>query len=394
MKRRDLILTGSALATAGLAAGAAHAQSVPAQARSSPNIFEFGARGDGTTDDSAAFKQALQVAAKEMRKVVVPAFTYGIHHTITFTSTAHTSRQWGLDCQGAVLLSKVTGGDVMSLTSHHIVRYFGISGGLTIRGSGRDKNGLRIFAPGPGGKHFYNFSLADLSIEGVGEDGLRLEGNVFECQVLNSYFQDCGNNGATFAHSQAGICSSVNVIGCYFNQNGRFGLLATNFDDKHGGATDIRVIGGYCRENKLYGFYYNNGTAQGASVQQVGFENNCKSKSAGDPTGAHIFAQTRMQVRDCAGYNEFGGATYFLRGYFSALTTLDGCSQTSGGAVKATGKSRLVQVNGPATGHVIMRECVGGFDVASGSSAGWQAINCTGPSPVGNLPVNATKSST
>jgi len=277
MKRRDVFLKGTLLATAGLAAGAAQAQTVPAQPRTGPHIFEFGARGDGTTDDSAAFKQALQVAAKEMRKVVVPAVTYGIHHTIAFTSTAHTSRQWGLDCQGAVLLSTVSGGD-----------------------------------------------------------GLRLEGNAFECQVLNSYFQDCGENG---------------------------------------GATDVRVIGGYCRENKLYGFYYNNGTAQGASIQQVGFENNCKSKSPGDPTGAHIFAQTCMQVRDCAGYNEFGGATYLLRGYFSALTTLDDCSQTSGGAMKATGKTRLVQVNGPASGHVVMRECVGGLDVASGSSAGRQKVN-------------------
>ena len=38
-----------------------------------------------------------------------------------------------------------------------------------------------------------------------------------------------------------------------------------------GGAADIRVYGGYCRENKSYGFYYNNGTSPGACIQQVGF---------------------------------------------------------------------------------------------------------------------------
>ena len=112
----------------------------------------------------------------------------------------------------------------MSLISNRVVRYFSITGGLTIKGTRQDKNGIRIFASGSGGKHFYNFLIDEVSVEGVGGHGLLLEGNVFEGQISNSYFQDCTLNGATFAHSNAGVCSSINVIGCYFNQNGQYGM--------------------------------------------------------------------------------------------------------------------------------------------------------------------------
>jgi hypothetical protein len=97
-----------------------------------------------------------------------------------------------------------------------------------------------------------------------------------------------------------------------------------------------------------------------------------------------------MQMRSCSGYNIYGGATYLLRGWFSGLTYLDGCSQDAGGQVAATGKSRVVQVDGNSAGHVLMNACNGGLDVVSGTTCTWQAQNCTGSSPLGALSVRNT----
>jgi hypothetical protein len=262
-----------------------------------------------------------------------------------------------------------------------------MTGALKIQGSGSESDGLHIYALS-GSIFFYNAMIDGLSIEGVGGDGLVFEGNVFETTIMNSYFQDCGKNGATFAQSKGGVCSAILVVGCYFNQNGNYGLCATTFDGVYGGTTDVRVYGGYCRDNQSYGFFYNNGTSGG--IEQVGFENNCKSMGPGSPNGAHVYGLVAVLMRACSGYNEYGGATYLLNGWFSGLTYLEGCGQGAGGAMAQTGKSRLLNVNGSGAGHVLMVACNGGIDVAGGTGCTWEARNCTGTSPLGPLNIRGT----
>lgn len=389
MDRRGFLWGGAATATAGLSSAGKAARAATADSRANPSVFDFGAKGDGITDDSAAFSKALQTAAAQGKIVFVPGFTYAVGRPITFTSRADVGRPWGLECHGATLVSKITTGkDVMVLTSNNTVRYFRLSGGLKISGSGSDGNGLHIVALSSK-VFFYNAMIEGLSVEGVGKHGLLFEGNVFESTIANSYFQDCKENGATFAQSKGGVVSAINLIGCFFNQNGAIGMAATNFDAEYGGTTDVRIYGGYCRDNRSYGFYYNNGT-NGAAIEQVGFENNCRSLKPGDPKGAHVYALVGMKMRDCNGYNMYGGATYLLRGWFSSLTILDGCGQAAGGAMAATGKSRLIQVNGNQSGHVLLRGCSGGVDVIAGTHCTWQAQNCTGPSPGGDLKIRGT----
>ena len=394
VERRRLIGAGAALGVGGLLATSQRADAtVTGQSRVMLSVFHFGAVGDGVTDDSAAFSAALAASAAQGRMVLVPGFTYAIKEPITFVSTADVGKPWGFICQGATLLSQITGGgDVMSLTSNNTVRYFQLTGALKITGNGSDRNGLHIAALGSS-IFFYNALIDGLSVEAVGGDGLVFEGNVFESTLMNSYFQDCRHNGATFADSKGGICSAISVIGCFFNQNGNYGMAATNFDGVYGGTTDVRVYGGYCRDNQSYGFYYNNGTAGGTTIDQVGFENNCLSMAPGSPNGAHVYSLVSVQMRSCTGYNMNGGATYLLSGWFAALTYLDGCSQDSGGQMAATGMSRLVQVNGNSAGHVLMVGCSGGLAIASGSSCTWEAQNCMGPSPLGTLNIRGAMAS-
>jgi hypothetical protein len=281
-----------------------------------------------------------------------------------------------------------SGQDVMTLTSYHTVRYFRLTGGMKIQGTGSDGNGLRLFSP-TGNYYLYNCLIDSLYVEGMGKDGMLFEGDVFECGVSNSYFQDNKRNGATFAHSQGGVCSAISIVNSFFNQNGQYGVCATNFDGQYGGCTDVRVYGGYIRQNKSYGMYYNNGTGSSA-IEQVGFENNCTGLPAGSTSGAHVYALTNIKMRDCSGYNEFGGATYLVRGYFVAPSFLDGCQQAAGGAVAATGQSRLIQINGNSSGNVFMIGCNGGVAVSGGSACKWQSMGSTGPSPLGNLSMTAT----
>jgi hypothetical protein len=390
MDRRQLLALG-AVSAFGIAGLGHHAKST-AVSHTSPTVFDFGAVGDGTTDDSAAFSKALASAAANGQMITVPAGTYAIANPITFSSTADVSRPWGLNGEGATLVSTIASGqDVISLTSNNCVRYFKILGALAIVGNGAEGNGLHIVAPGTT-VYFYNVELENLSIESVGGNGLVFEGNVFESMVLGCYFQDCKQSGAVFAQSKGGVCSSITVIGCIFAQNGQYGLCCTNFDAQYGGTTDVRVYGGYCRQSQSYGFYYNNGTS-GAAIQQVGFENNCLSLSPGDPNGAHIYGLSGMTLRDCSGYNEFGGATYLLLGWWSNLTLLDGCIQAAGGQMASTGKSRLTRINGTTTGQVVIRGCQGGIDVASGSSCPWYAEFSSGSLPNGQLNVHGNNAS-
>lgn len=389
MQRRSFITAGASLGLAGVALAA---QSQVAQAAAATStIFDFGAVGDGVTDDSGAFNRALQYAGAQGQTVLVPGRNYAIAKPIVFSSANNIGQPWGLLSQGATLTSKISNGqDVMSLTSNHIVRYFRLTGGLKIQGTGSDGNGLHISAlSGSNYVGFYNAAIDGLYVEGAGKSGLLFEGGVFETTIMNSFFQDNLLNGATFAHSKGGVCSAISLIGCYLNQNGQYGLCATNFDAQYGGTTDVRVYGGYSRDNKSYGFYYNNGMS-GSGIYQVGFENNCRSLSPGDPNGCHVYSPVAAKMRDCSGYNENGGATYLLRGWFMGQTSLDGCQQAAGGAMAATGKTRLVQVSGPSTGNVFMTQCGGGLDVVSGNAAKWQAMGCTGPSPKGALSVTST----
>ncbi|MBV8538837.1 MAG: hypothetical protein JO128_24780, partial [Alphaproteobacteria bacterium] len=88
MDRRRFLAAGSGLATlAGVSAGASpwSARAAPA-ARSTPTVFDFGAVGDGHTDDSGAFEKALQHAAANGVMVIVPAGTYAVARTIAYKS--------------------------------------------------------------------------------------------------------------------------------------------------------------------------------------------------------------------------------------------------------------------------------------------------------------------
>lgn len=340
---------------------------VPGRGLRSPNIADFGAAGDGTADDGPAFSKALAFAAASGRVVDVPSASYAIKTPIAYQSAGDVGDAWGLACDGAVLLSHlVAGEDVLSFSSSHTVRYLRITGGLTIKGNGAEGNGLRLFAAG-GSQWLYNALLDGLAIEGCGKSGLLFEGNVFESNIVNCFCQDNRQDGAQFMHSQGGVCSAISILNSYFNQNGNFGVNCGIIGAEFGGATDVRITGGYIRNNGSFGCYYNNGMSGG--LVQVGFENNCTSMAPGNPKGAHVYSQGHTALLACGGYNEGGGATYLVRAYANGVNVLESCGQDSGGAMAATGKSGLLEVDGPAGTKFIVSHCGGRVDSVAGTAA-------------------------
>lgn len=85
--RRDIIRGGAAL---GIGIGVAAMVATPARAapsgRATATVMDFGAVGDGVTDDSAAFSVALGYAASHGQMVAVPGLIYAINHPIAWTS--------------------------------------------------------------------------------------------------------------------------------------------------------------------------------------------------------------------------------------------------------------------------------------------------------------------
>src|SRR5258708_3976293 len=237
----------------------------------------------------------------------------------------------------------------MSLTSWHVISGFRLTN-ITFACNGAEGNGLHISALSPT-VYFANFLVDSVVVQNAGKNGILYEGDVFEFTMSNCNLFDCHQNGCTLAQSHNGIISTVNFMNCFFNQNGAIGMACVNFDGQYGGPTDVRVYGGYARNNKGFGFFYNNGTGA-ASLHNVGFENNCMGLQPGDPNGAHILAGVGVKLRDCTGYNQGGGATYLLKGWYMTSAYLDGCGHAAHGAMAATGKSRLMSIDGQNTAHV------------------------------------------
>ena len=86
MDRRNFFTAGAvATAAAGLATVGATG-SAQASATGLTTIYDFGAKGDGSTDDGPAFNAALQWAAQNMRQVLVPGAVYAIRTPIAWAS--------------------------------------------------------------------------------------------------------------------------------------------------------------------------------------------------------------------------------------------------------------------------------------------------------------------
>jgi len=357
VQRRNLLVLGGAALGAGLLASSrAQGDPLPEPSRML-SAADFGIRGDGKADDTAALQAALDAAfAADGTLLRIPPGTYRVTRTLKVRFTRPLTRQGGILAPGARILSAIhDGSPVFELLSEHTVRYLLIDG-LGIEGSGADGTGLKISCESFG-HYIYNFCLRDIVVQNCGADGCSLAGNVFEGQIINCYFRNNHGNGASFAHgAPAGILSAIHVIGCVFGQNLDNGAALLR------GCYDVGFHGCYFLLNRRFGLLARNGCTL---LSHCGFENNHDDADRFAAGDAGIWLQGFGTMIGCTAYS-IRHQTHLLRSHVISRLTMIGCSGSGGGDARQAGLARLRGGNA-ATATIIgcsgALRCEGGFEV-------------------------------
>lgn len=311
--KADLAASGGSALVGYMPAGTgADATSVQAKLRETVSVKDFGAVGDGATDDTAAIQDAIDYAALVYGEVLLPRGAYKI-------ST-------GLQLKTTVSI-KGDGQDASEL------RYYG-SGGTALKLEGTALDQLTKV-------NLRDFSVYDY---GTGVNGV----NMVQCQYstlsnMRIYgftngvsLQNCWNDLFTFvtadANTQDGFnftstdANALQLIGCQGLANGRAGLYTE-------GGRAVIAVGSTFEANGQYGVYIAAGAANrplnytftGCYIEGNGtYEVYCDSDYAYDPRGI-IF-------RDCYFEAITGKASVAIRVVDSLGFLVDGCTFDNQGA--------------------------------------------------------------
>jgi hypothetical protein len=353
---------GAGLALAALPVRDAAAQTARPAKREMLSAASFGAKGDDTTDDTAALQAALDAAfaANGPGFLEIPPGTYRVSRTLNIVpaqGAAHDiTRHHGILAHGARLQSTIAdGSNVLQFVCQSTVRFLTIEG-LDILGSGRDGNGLTLACEHK--EHYlYNFCLRDLVVQGVGGDGVRLIGNVFEGQLINVYARDNKKNGATFAHgSRAGILSAIHVFGSVFGQNGTYGAAMVH------GCYDVSFHGCYFLLNGKEGLIAENGCTL---LSNCGFENNHESAPDFAHGGSGIFLQNFGTLIGCTAYSMFK-QNRLIQAYVVSQFAMIGCTGSGDAQAKGAG---LARIGGEKKARAVVMSSQGAVEYMNGFEA-------------------------
>lgn len=357
MRRRDLLLAAPALTLAGSAAAVAPA---PPEARMLA-ASRFGAVGDGRADDTEALQKALDATFRgaEAGLLRIEPGTYRVTRPLRIVleddKTHRFTRQHGISARGALIRSEISDGNVIDLTSQATARFFLIDG-IEIRGRGQEGHGISMRCSGQG-HYLYNLCLRDVVVQGCGGDGCRMVGNIFEGQIVNSYFRDNKGNGATFGHDKkGGILSAMHVFGAVFGGNGGDGVALVDQ------CADVSFHGCYFLLNDRFGVNAGNGCTL---LSNCGFENNhrkAKNFTSGD---AGIRLQVFGTLVGCTAYS-IHYQTHLVNAFVTNQLVMVGCTASGGGDAHGAGLAKL-QGNGRAGATLI--GCRGAVVQAGGIEA-------------------------
>jgi len=347
----------------GSSALAATAQAAPASSGRQISAADFGAKGDGRADDTAALQAGLDaVYAGTGGMLVIAPGTYRVTRTLRIAPKQNIVHQSGIFGMGAHIVSEIRdGSNIIDIDSQSTFRYLLIQG-LDILGSGEDGHGIRLACAG-NKNYLYNFCLRDLVVHRCGKNGAQLIGNVFEGQIANCYFRNNRGHGASFHHEAGGkgILSAVRVIGGVFGENGIHGAAMLD------GCYDVSFHGSYFLLNKRFGLVAENGCTL---LSSCGFENNHEGADGFARGDAGIWLQGFGTLVGCTAYSMFKQRN-LIRAILAGRLVLIGCSGS--GDAKAA-EAGLAQLRGDPRSSATVIGCSG----AVRGEGGFEAVEMGG----------------
>lgn len=206
---------------------------------------DFGARGDGRSDDTRALQAFLDACVTRAARCFLPAGTY-THTGVTLDTVKRTG--------GVVIQGAGAGATILKLrpgSTGHALTVLG-SGGfgnqsrpriadLTIDGSGTGLDGIH-FADLSGdarnlGGYYQGADLRDLTVKFAGRDGIWIGHNVNAGQTFDVWVAHPGRNGVTVDGG-----GDWRFINSQFYGAQRAGLPITGIADNGGGAARVTTL--------------------------------------------------------------------------------------------------------------------------------------------------------
>ena len=310
------------------------------------NVKDFGAVGDGVTDDTAAIQAAVNVAAK----IIVPAGTYKVTNTLALKdNTTFQGNGVGLTIINYGSSAALSDGAIILLDGADNAYVSDLSITHTLSASG--VSGIKVIGAS------YNVKLERLDVSGFstnffldGAEGA-VAGKLTRCSVT----QCCGHD----THSGYGIrvqnTDSLLIQDCNFYSNTLDGIKLRALND------NTRVIGGQS---------YNNGTGpsngNGIDTLSGGYEVTIDGLECYGNDGAGIYCKTdislspslgvtrNISIVNCVSHDNTGDGIQLTRNsgdtdtdYLLANVNVIGGRYYSNGTNGLTvGRSRNVNVTG------------------------------------------------
>ena len=188
------------------------------------NVRDFGAKGDGSSDDTAAIQAALDAAStRGVSTVLVPAGTYKVStgtadNNFYAALTVHSGQRLVFDA--ATLQLTANGYDFYAILNIHNVDDVTIAGGLTIIGdrethtatTGESGHGIRIV-------NSHNVHVSDVDIRYTWGDGVCVGGNGTMAEISQSVTLErirtykCSRNGLSIIEADGVVVRDCDF--CY-----------------------------------------------------------------------------------------------------------------------------------------------------------------------------------
>jgi parallel beta-helix repeat protein len=242
--------TGDASALTVKSTGSTTAVSLASRYAQVFNVRDYGAKGDGVTNDAVAIQAAITAAAG-VGPVYLPSGTYLVNNSCKLPSH---SRIYGdgdtsIITPGPSFLSsgrpaplEATG----STFSNIVIEHLNVNGNVT-NAAGAHNISLHASTT------LSNIIVRDLTSCNAGSTGVLIECDTTGSDVLVDNVEASNNTNDGVEICSIGLISNCTVVNCHCNNNGRSGIdLASN-------CNQIVVSNNQCIGNALFGIYTDGG---------------------------------------------------------------------------------------------------------------------------------------